>query len=68
MRMHLAGIGLLIALAFALWFWWSPRWGLVYIHYTYGVVPMRVVCFWALIGIACVWLLIVAWMSIHRHS
>ena len=66
---HLGGIGMLVAIAFALRFWLLPSVGFgIYIHEVYRAVPVRVICFWTLIGTACVWFLVAAWTSVHRHS
>jgi len=37
------------------------------IHDAYRVVPLNVIGFWFLMGIASVWFLIVVWESIRRH-
>jgi hypothetical protein len=64
---HLGGIGALVAVALALRFWPFPSVGLdIYVHEVYRVIPLRLVCFWFLIGGACMWLLVFAWASIHR--
>jgi hypothetical protein len=39
----------------------------IYVHDTYRVVPLRIVVFWLLIGIATVWFLIAA-AKFARHD
>lgn len=66
---HTVGIGALVAMAFLLRSWLQTTVALdIYIHDTYRVVPLRIIAFWCLIGTALVWLLLVAWVSIRRHS
>jgi len=66
---HLAGIGVLIALAFILRSWPHTNLGMdIYIHDTYWVIPLRVIVFWCLIGTAFTWFLVFAWTSVRRHS
>src|SRR6266550_8624726 len=49
-------------------FWLHTHIGLdIEIHDAYRVVPINVIGFWFLMGIASVWFLIVAWESICRH-
>ena len=68
MTRHLIGIGGLVAAAVALRFWLHTHTGLdIEIHDAYRVVPLNVIGFWFLMGIASVWFLIVAWESICRH-
>ena len=60
---------MLVAVAFSLRFWLLPTVGLdIYVHDVYRVVRIGPICFWFLIGIACVWFLAVFRTSIHRHS
>ncbi len=66
---HLVGIGALVAVAFALRFWLLSSLGLdIYVHDVYRVVRIGPICFWFIIGIACVWFLAVFGTSVHRHS
>jgi hypothetical protein len=65
---HLVGIGVLVAIAFLLQFWLHTNLGLdIVVHNTYWVVPLSVIAFWCLMATALVWLLVVAWVSIHRR-
>ena len=66
---HLVGIGVLVATAFLLRSWLQTSLAFdIYIHDAYRVVPFRIIAFWCLIGTAVVWLLLVRWASIRRHS
>ena len=71
---HLVGIGVLVAVAFALRLLVSAflvhtgRTVEVSIGNVFRAVPLSAVVFWFLIGIACVWFLVDAWASIRRHS
>ena len=65
---HLIGIGLLVAVALVV------RLGLltsvgpdIYVHDTYRVIPLRIVGFWLLMGIASLWFLIAAY-KFARHD
>jgi hypothetical protein len=65
---HLIGIGVLVTMALVLRFWLGTRLALdIQIHDVYWVVPLSIIGFWFLIGSACFWFLIVAWISIRRH-
>jgi hypothetical protein len=67
---HLVGIGVLVAMALVLRVWMYTRVSLgIYKQSGYlTVVPLRVICFWFLMGSACAWFLVVAWASIRGHS
>jgi hypothetical protein len=66
---HMVGIGVLVAMAFFLRSRLQTSEAFdIYIHDTYWVVPLRIIGFWCLMGIALVWLLVFAWASIRRHS
>lgn len=65
---NVVGIGFLVVFAIAL------RLGIlrvvnadIYVHDTYHVIPLRVVSFWLLIGIAVMWFLVVAF-KFARHG
>jgi hypothetical protein len=65
---HLVGIGALVAVALALRFWLHTRLAFdIHTHDVYRVVPLSIIGFWFLMGIACIWFLVVAWTSIRRH-
>ena len=67
MTRHLIGIGGLVAAAVAVRFWLHTHTGLdIEIHDAYRVVPLNVIGFWLLMGIASGWFVIVAWESIRR--
>lgn len=56
------GAGVLVALALVVRFGPFQRFGLdIQVHDMYRVVPLRVVGFWVLIGIAAVWFLVAAY-------
>jgi hypothetical protein len=65
---HIVGIGLLVLVALVVRFLGAySRVGLdVYVHATYYVIPIRMIGFWLLIGIASAWFLIVAY-KFARH-
>jgi hypothetical protein len=66
---HVVGIGVLIAVAFALRFWLLPSLAFdISIHDVYRIVPLRIICFWFVLGIACVCLFLMAWASLRRNS
>jgi hypothetical protein len=66
---HLVGTGVLVAVAVTLRFWLHTSLALdISTHDAYRVVPFSVICFWFLIGAACLWFLVVARASIRRHS
>jgi len=66
---HLVGIGVLVAMAFVLRSWLQTSLALdIPIHDTYRVVPLRIIAFWCMMGTAAVWLLLVVWASIRRHT
>ena len=65
---HFVGAGTLVALALVVRLWAFQSIGLdIHLHDTYWVIPLRVVGFWVLIGIAAAWFLIAAY-KFHRHS
>jgi hypothetical protein len=65
---HFVGAGTLVALALIVRLWAFQSIGLdIYLHDTYRVIPLRVVGFWVLIGIAAAWFLIAAY-KLRRHS
>jgi len=65
---HFVGAGTLAALALVVRFWAFQSIGLdIYLQDTYWVIPLRVVGFWVLIGIAAAWFLIAAY-KFRRHS
>jgi hypothetical protein len=65
---HFVGVGTLVALALIVRLWAFQSIGLdIHLHDTYRVIPLRVVGFWALIGIAAAWFLIAAY-KFRRHS
>jgi hypothetical protein len=66
---HLIGIGVLVAVALALRFWVHVGIGFdIYVHDVYRVVPLSIIGFWLLMGIASVWFVIAAYAFIRRHS
>jgi hypothetical protein len=66
---HAIGISVLVVVAFSLRFRLLPSVGFdIYLHDVYRVVRIGPICFWFLIGIACVWFLAVLRISTHRHS
>ena len=63
------GIGVLVAVAFSLRLWLPPSVAFdIYVHDVYRVVHIEPICFWFLMGIACVWFLVVLRTSARRHS
>jgi hypothetical protein len=65
---HFIGVGALVALALIVRLGAFERFGLdIYVHDTYRAVPLRVVGFWVLIGIAAAWFLVAAY-KFGRHS
>ena len=65
---HFVGAGTLVALALIVRLWAFQHIGLdIYLHDTYRVIPLRVVGFWVLIGIAAAWFLIAAY-KFRGHS
>jgi hypothetical protein len=65
---HFIGIAALVALALAVRFFWIFRSTLdVIIHDTYYVIPLRIIGFWLLMGIAAVWFVVAAF-KFGRHS
>lgn len=65
---HFIGIGLFLVLALVMRLGAFSNMGLdIYVHDTYRVVPLRIVVFWLLIGIATVWFLIAA-AKFARHD
>jgi hypothetical protein len=65
---HFIGAGLFLVLALVVRLVPFSNMGVdIFIHDTYRVIPLRIVTFWPLIGIASVWFLIaVAKFSRHR--
>jgi|HubBroStandDraft_4_1064222.scaffolds.fasta_scaffold54896_3 riboflavin transporter FmnP len=56
------GAGVLVALALIVRFWAFQRVGLdLYVHDSLRVIPIRVVGFWFLMGIAAVWFSVAAY-------
>ena len=65
---HFVGAGTLVALALVVRLWAFQSIGLdIPLHDNYRVIPLRVVGFWVLIGIAAAWFLIAAY-KFRRHS
>jgi hypothetical protein len=65
---HFIGVAALVALALAVRFFWIFRSTLdVIIHDTYYVIPLRIIGFWLLMGIAAVWFVVAAF-KFGRHS
>jgi hypothetical protein len=54
---HFVGVAVLVALALAVRSLLSSRIG---VHATYFVIPLRIIGFWLLMGVAAVWFLIAA--------
>jgi hypothetical protein len=53
---HFIGVAVLVALALAVRFWaFQPLALDLHIHDTYYVIPLRIVGFWLLMGIAEAW-------------
>ena len=66
---HFAGIAALVAAALFLKF--GPLSGAgvdIHIHDRYRVIPISVIGFWLVAGIALAWLLLVAARKIRHHS
>jgi hypothetical protein len=66
---HFAGIAALLAAALILKF--GPHWGVgvdIYIHDNYRVIPVGIIGFWFALGIALVWLLLLAARKIRHRS
>jgi hypothetical protein len=66
---HFIGLAALVVLALIVRFLLSPRPSLdLYVHATYFVgPPVRIVCFWFLMGVAAVWFVVAAF-KFGRHS
>jgi hypothetical protein len=65
---HFIGVGVLVTLALVVRLVVFQRVALdIYIHDTLWAIPLRVVGFWLLLGIAAVWFLIAAY-KLRRHS
>jgi hypothetical protein len=65
---HFVGAGVLVALALIVRLWAFQRVGLdIYEHDTFRVIPVRVVGFWLLMGIAVAWLSVAAY-KFRRHG
>ena len=66
---HVIGIGFLLVLALVVRLGAFSNVGVdIYVHDTYRVIPLRIVGFWVLIGIASVWFLIAASKFARRGS
>ena len=53
----------------ALRFWVHGGMGLdIYVHDVYRVVPLSIIGFWLLMGIASVWFVIASYAFVRRHS
>lgn len=66
---HLIGIGVLLVVALVLRFWVHSGVGFdIWVHDIYRVVPLNVIGFWLLMGIAFVWFLIAAYAFIRSHA
>lgn len=65
---HFIGVGVFVVLALVARFGLSRRFGLgIPINATYWIIPLRIVGFWLLMGIAAVCLLIAAY-GLLQHS
>jgi hypothetical protein len=65
---HFIGAGAVLALALVVRLWAFQGVGLdIRIHDAYRVIPLRVVGFWVLIGIAAAWFLVAAY-KFRRHG
>jgi uncharacterized membrane protein YwzB len=65
---HFMGAGVLVALALIVRYWAFQRIRLdLYVHDTFRVIPIRVVGFWLLMGIAVAWLSVAAY-KFGRHG
>jgi hypothetical protein len=59
---HFIGVAVLVALALVVRFWAFQRIGLfIPIHDTFYVMPLRIIAFWLLMGVAAVWFVIAAY-------
>jgi hypothetical protein len=66
---HLIGISVLLALALALKFWVHSGVGFgIYVHDALRVVPLNVIGFWLLMGIASVWFMVAAYAFIRSPA
>lgn len=65
---HLIGIGALLVVALVLRFWVSGVGFDIGVHDVYWVVPLNVIGFWLLMGIAFVWFLIAAYAFFRSHT
>lgn len=60
---------MLLAVALALGFWVHTGVGFdIYVHDVYRVVPLNIIGFWLLMGIASVWFLIAAYAFIRSRA
>jgi hypothetical protein len=58
---HFIGVAVLVALALACRFWLFSRFSLdIHVPYAYYAMPLRIICFWLLMGVAAVWFVIAA--------
>lgn len=65
---HFIGAAVLVALALAVRFWMFQRFGLdIHIHDTYYVIPLRIIGFWLLMGVAATWFVVAAY-KFGRHT
>jgi hypothetical protein len=59
---HFIGAGVLVVLALVVRFGALQRFGLdIYAHDTLRVIPLRIIGFWLLMGIAAVWFVVAAY-------
>ena len=62
---HVIGIGVLVAMAFGLRSSLQTGFALdIPIHDTYWVVPLRIITFWCLLGIAFAWSVLIGFMAL----
>jgi hypothetical protein len=65
---HFVGVAVLVALALAIRLWLVSRFTLdIYVHATYYVIPIRIIGFWLLMGVAAVGIAIAAY-KFGRHG
>jgi hypothetical protein len=65
---NLVGVGIVVALAVFLRFGLLKAISLdIYVHNTYRVLPLRVISFWVLMGMAMVWFVTIV-DKLVRHS
>jgi hypothetical protein len=62
---HFIGVAVLVALALACRFWLFSRFSLdIHVHDAYYAMPIRMICFWLLMGVAAVWFVI----AVHKFG